>query len=114
MRPGAIGATGAAGAAGGRTVMGALGVVMLVVATASSLYAADAPLATAVQRMDRAAIRQLIDKRAEVNTAQPDGTTALHWAAHHDDLELVNRLLAAGADVRASNRYGVTPLALAC
>ena len=75
---------------------------------------ADASLAGAVQRMDRAAIRQLIDKRAEINTAQPDGTTALHWAAYHDDLDLVNRLLAAGADVRASNRYGVTPLALAC
>ena len=75
---------------------------------------ADASLAGAVERMDRAAIRQLIDKRAEINTAQPDGTTALHWAAHHDDLDLANRLLAAGADVRASNRYGVTPLALAC
>ena len=95
--------------------MRALGVVMLVVATASPLFAAgEASLATAVQRMDRAAIRQLIDKRAAINTAQPDGTTALHWAAHHDDLDLVNRLLSAGADVKASNRYGVTPLALAC
>ena len=35
-----------------------------------------------------------IDKRADVNTPQVDGTTALHWAAYHDDLELVNRLLA--------------------
>src|SRR4029453_10622387 len=74
----------------------------------------DAPLAGAVQRRDRAGIRQLNEKRAEINIAQPDGTTALHWAAHHDDLDLVNKLLAAGADVRATNRYGVTPLALAC
>ena len=52
----------------------------------------------------------MLDKKAAVNTAQPDGTTALHWAAYHDDLELVSRLLDAGADVRAANRYGVTPL----
>ena len=49
---------------------------------------------TAVQQMDRAAIRQLLDKKADVNAPQADGTTALHWAAYHDDLDLVNRLLA--------------------
>jgi ankyrin repeat protein len=76
--------------------------------------AADAPLASAVQKMDRGAIRQLIDKRVDVNAPQVDGTTALHWAAYHDDLELANRLLAAGASVKAANRYGVTPLSLAC
>jgi uncharacterized protein len=75
---------------------------------------ADSSLAAAVQRMDRAAIRQLIDKRADINAPQPDGTTALHWAAHHDDLDLVNKLLSAGANALAANRYGVTPLALAC
>src|SRR5262245_41220939 len=94
--------------------MRALAGVVLFMAAVSASYAAEAPLADAVQRMDRTAIRQLIDKRKEVNTPQPDGTTALHWAARNDDLELVNRLLAAGADVRVSNRYGVTPLALAC
>jgi ankyrin repeat protein len=86
----------------------------LLVATASPVWAAEAPLATAVQKMDRGAIRQLIEKRAEVNTPQVDGTTALHWAAYHDDVELASRLLAAGASVKAANRYGVTPLSLAC
>jgi ankyrin repeat protein len=71
-------------------------------------------LAAAVQQGDRAAIRQLLDKKVGINAAQPDGTTALHWAAYHDDAELVTRLLAAGADVRAANRYGVTPLSIAC
>ena len=75
---------------------------------------ADAALATAVQRMDRSAIRQLLDTRVDVNASQPDGTTALHWAAFNDDLDLVNRLLAAGANPRAVSRYGVTPLSLAC
>ena len=65
--------------------------------------------------MDRGAITPAArQKRADVNATQPDGTTALHWAAYHDDLDLVNRLLAAGANVRAANRYGVTPLSLAC
>jgi ankyrin repeat protein len=56
----------------------------------------------------------LLARRVDVNGAQPDGTTALHWATYHDDLDLVNRLLAAGASVTATNRYGVTPLSLAC
>ncbi len=40
--------------------------------------------------------------------------TAMHWAAHHDDLETAKLLVAAGANVKAANRYGVTPLSLAC
>jgi len=76
--------------------------------------AAEATLASAVQRNDTAAIRQLLDKKVAVNATQPDGTTALHWAAYNDDVDLVARLLGAGADPRAANRYGVTPLSIAC
>ena len=43
-----------------------------------------------------------------------DGTTALHQAADRDDLPAAQRLVRAGADVKAANRYGVTPLSLAC
>jgi ankyrin repeat protein len=74
----------------------------------------NAALATAVQKMDRGAIRQLLEHRSDVNGSQPDGMTALHWAAYQDDLELVDRLVRAGANVRAANQYGVTPLSLAC
>lgn len=74
----------------------------------------DAALATAVQKMDRGAIRQLLEHRTDVNASQPDGMTALHWAAYQDDLELVDRLIRAGAHVGAANQYGVTPLSLAC
>jgi ankyrin repeat protein len=76
--------------------------------------AADAPLANAVQQMDRVTVRRLLERPTDVNASQPDGMTALHWAAYHDDAELVDRLLKAGANVRATNRYGVTPLSLAC
>lgn len=44
----------------------------------------------------------------------PDGTTGLHWAAHRDDLQSARRLLKAGADARAANRFGATPLSEAC
>src|SRR5690349_13421732 len=43
-----------------------------------------------------------------------DGVTPLLTAIYHDDLHAVERLIAAGADVRGANREGVTPLAMAC
>jgi ankyrin repeat protein len=74
-------------------------------------FAAGAPnAADAAEKKDKDAIRALIKQRADVNAAQPDGTTALHWAAHWNDAELVNLLLSAGANSKAVNRYGATPL----
>jgi ankyrin repeat protein len=49
-----------------------------------------------------------------VSLSQLDGMTALHWAAYRDDLEMAKHLVNAKADVKAANRYGVTPLSLAC
>src|SRR4051812_673631 len=91
-----------------------IGCFVAVAAGATLFAAADAPLANAVQKMDRTSIRYLLERKSAVNVAQPDGMTALHWAAYQDDLELVDRLLRAGADVRSANIYGVTPLSLAC
>lgn len=73
-----------------------------------------APLADAAERLDRAGVRALLNEGVAVEAAQVDGMTALHWAAYHDDGEMVELLLGAGADVGAANRYGVTPLSLAC
>ena len=76
---------------------------------------ADARLADAAKKMDRPAIRALLEQRhIDVNARQLDGTSALHWAAYQDDLETVKLLLGARADAKAANRYGVTPLSLAC
>ncbi len=60
------------------------------------------------------AVRALLARRADPNAAESDGTTALHWAAHHDNLAAADLLIKAGANVRAANRYGATPLWLAC
>jgi ankyrin repeat protein len=73
-------------------------------------YAAGADAANAAQNRDTDALKALLRQRVDVNAAQPDGTTALHWAAHWNDTEAVNLLLRAGADARAANRYGATPL----
>ena len=60
------------------------------IAVAAAALCAASPelrLADAAQKMDRAAVRALLDQHADVNEPQADGTTALHWAAHQDDLE---------------------------
>jgi uncharacterized protein len=76
--------------------------------------AADHRLADAVERRDARTVDTLLARKMEVNAPQPDGASALHWAAHYDDLALVRRLIAAGANANAANDHGVTPLALAC
>jgi ankyrin repeat protein len=88
----------------------------LIAASVATATAADAPLADAAEASDRARIRTLLEQRVDANSAQVDGMTALHWAAEHDDLETARLLLGARAraNANAANRYGVTPLSLAC
>jgi ankyrin repeat protein len=62
---------------------------------------------------DLRAVRTLLRETVDVNAPQPDGMTALHWAAHLDNLEMADQLLRAGADFRVANRTGATPMALA-
>jgi len=93
---------------------GICGMALLLSAVSLRGAGPDAVLADAAERMDRAAIRALLQQRVDVNTPQIDGMTALHWAAFKDDLQTGELLVRAGANVKASNRYGVTPLSLAC
>jgi uncharacterized protein len=79
----------------------------------ATAFAADLRVVEAVKKSDPKAVRSLISQRAEVNATEPDGSTALHWAAQRDNVEMVEILLAAGANARTANRYNVTPLALA-
>ena len=76
--------------------------------------ASESPLADAVERGETSSILALLDQGSDINATQADGMTALHWAAHRDDLEAAERLVEKGADVQAANRYSVTPLSLAC
>ena len=78
-----------------------------------ALAGTNARLADAIEKRDLGAVRALIGD-SDVNAAQADGMTALHWAARHDEVDTARTLLAARANPKAENRYGVTPLALAC
>ncbi len=72
------------------------------------------PLVAAAKNGDRTALRGLLQQHPDVNAADGDGTTALHWASHRDDLDSTGLLLRAGANVNAANALGATPLWLAC
>ena len=87
--------------------------IVAAAAAAASAQPPRVPLIDAVKTGDAAAVRTLLDRGADVDAAEPDGTTALHWAAHNEDLEVAARLVEAGAEVDATTRYGVAPLALA-
>ena len=87
-----------------------LGAILL--ASAGMVHAAS-DVADAAMKGDKAAVRALIERKANVNQPQVDGTTALHWAVRADDLETADLLLHAGANPSAANRDGATPLLLA-
>ncbi len=74
----------------------------------------SSPVADAAQHSDREAVKRLLGEAADVNAAQGDGMTALHWAAMNGDVELARMVLFAGANIKATTRLGnYTPLYLA-
>jgi ankyrin repeat protein len=70
-------------------------------------------LIDAVRAGDRDTVRGLLRAKVDVNAAEADGTTALHFAVQANDIETTRLLLAAGANARAANRYGSTPVLVA-
>src|SRR5712671_3465210 len=86
---------------------------LCLLAAAVSLSAADdLRIVQAAKSQDSAAVRALLKQRVDATTPDADGATALHWAAHWDDVETARLLLQAGAQVDKANALGVTPLAL--
>jgi ankyrin repeat protein len=76
--------------------------------------AGDTRVADAAQKGDKDTIRSLIKQAVDVNAAQGDGMTALHWAALNGDMEMAQLLVYAGANVKATTRLGgYTPLYIA-
>jgi ankyrin repeat protein len=86
---------------------------LLMSASGFVIGAGGSDVADAVMKGDKAAVRVLLRKKADVNAPQVDGATALHWAVYRDDVETADLLIRAGAKVAATNREGVTPLSMA-
>jgi len=76
--------------------------------------ARGALVADAAERQDREAVRALLARGTSASVPQPDGATALHWAVHWNDAEMVDLLLKHGAGTDHVTDLGVAPLTLAC
>ena len=88
--------------------------IALVLSNAALDFAAGrSDLADAVMNGDKAAVRTLLQRKTDVNAAQANGATALHWAVYRDDVEAVDLLVGAGARVDLKTQDGITPLYLA-
>ena len=85
--------------------------VVFCLAAAGTAVAADASLAGLIQAGNRDAALKEIAAGADVNAAQGDGTTPLHWAVHKIDADLARVLLERGAKPDVINSYGSSPLA---
>src|SRR5688572_23095822 len=57
--------------------------VLLLSAASQAVAGTEARIVDAAKRGDRSAVRALLKERVDVNVPEPDGTTALHWAAFH-------------------------------
>ncbi|HEY2906671.1 MAG TPA: ankyrin repeat domain-containing protein, partial [Vicinamibacterales bacterium] len=87
--------------------IGAIGALWLsVLVNAAPKSDSRSTVVEAAMRGDRDAVRSLLKEGDDVNSAQPDGMTALHWAVQKNDVELAKLLLYGGANVRATTRIG--------
>ncbi len=98
----------------GRTTRVYCGLAVVVMSAMGLAADADTRLVEAVRGRDAAKVRVLLQQGVDVNVSQADGTTALHWASHWNDLETAGLLIRAGANPNAFNELGVAPLSLAC
>jgi len=92
-------------------------VLLLLLWTTTQAFGADLRLIDAVRKGDKTGVTSILSnagRKYDVNEAEPDGTTALLWAARADNLPIAELLIRAGANVKLANRYGVTALNLAC
>jgi len=87
--------------------------IALVLMAVNTAFGADLRLIDASKKSDVKTVRLLIAQHVDINASEPDGSTALYWAAQRANADIVDVLLAAGANPKIANRYNVTPLSLA-
>jgi ankyrin repeat protein len=96
----------------------ALALTLLVVSrfatAATTAEANDSQLLEAARNQDAQVVQKLVGQKANVNARSSDGSTALLWLAHWNDLKTADLLLRAAADANAANDFRMTPLSQAC
>jgi len=96
--------------AGSRSILAAVFISL----TGQVTFGSDVPLISAAREGDVVTLQSLLKKKANVNEARADGSTALSLAVYRDDKNMVDLLLRSGADVNLATDFGITPLLLAC
>jgi ankyrin repeat protein len=84
-----------------KSYLSAAAVLVLAALSVAAAGRGEAPLIDAVKQGDTKAVRELMQRRVDVNATEVDGTTALHWAVYRNDLAMVDQLIRAGANVPA-------------
>src|SRR5215831_14934239 len=82
-----------------KTFLAAFALLLFSIATMTFWAAGRSDVADAAMKGDKAALRTLIQQKADVDARQVDGATAMHWAVYHLDPEAVDLLIKAGAKV---------------
>src|SRR5256712_7379681 len=96
-----------------KTILASAAAIFVFCLAGLNLAAGRSDVADAAMKGDKAAVRALLERKADVNAPQVDGAVALHWAVYKDDIELADMLLRAGAKPDVVNREGITPLHMA-
>ncbi len=95
------------------TVFGSAALALLMVVQTGAVDG-DRRLVQAVKTQNTPAVPGLLKESVDVNMPDTDGTTALHWAAHWNDVATVDLLIGAGAKADIVSDLQVTPLSEAC
>jgi ankyrin repeat protein len=88
--------------------------LLMAVGLSHAAETSDSRLVDAARNQDPKAVRTLLGQKVDINARSSDGSTALLWLAHWNDLDTANLLLAAGADANVANDFRTTPLSEAC
>src|SRR6185503_19507152 len=96
-----------------RRVMWAVSVA-LVMGVGAHAANEDLRLVDAAKNQDAQEVRALLGKHLNVNVRSEDGSTALLWAAHWNDLQTAELLVRRGANANTANDFRMTPLSQAC